>query len=71
MAEGVFKPEKLPPTTGAAIQHSLRAYLQYRDWLMLESQLMNPGEYGWIFTDYSRVHFLQLPDHCNRKLLRE
>ena len=51
MAKGVFKPERLPPTTGAAIQHSLRAYLQYRDWLMLESQSMNPREYGWIFTD--------------------
>ena len=37
MAKGVFKPEKLPPTSGAAMQHSSRAYLQYRDWLLLES----------------------------------
>ena len=35
MAKGVFKPEKLPPTSGAAMQHALRAYLQYRDWLLL------------------------------------
>ena len=28
MAKGVFKPEKLPPpTAGAAVQHSLRAFL--------------------------------------------
>ena len=37
MAMGVFKPEKLTPTSGAAMQHALRAYLQYRDWLLLES----------------------------------
>ena len=37
MAKGVLKPEKLPPTSGAAMQHALRAYFQYRDWLLLES----------------------------------
>ncbi|MCP4491100.1 MAG: hypothetical protein GY820_27860 [Gammaproteobacteria bacterium] len=50
MAKGVFKPGKLPPTTGAAIQHALRAYLQYRDWLLLESQSADPRDYGWIFS---------------------
>lgn len=50
MAKGVFKPEKLPPTTGAAIQHALRAYLQHRDWLLLESQSAEPREYGWTFS---------------------
>ena len=37
MTKGIFKPEKLPTTSGAAMQHALRAYLQYRDWLLLES----------------------------------
>ena len=50
MAKGVFKPIKLPHTAGAAVQHSLRAFLQYRYWLMLESQSFNPRDYGWIFT---------------------
>ena len=31
MAKGVLKPEKRPPTSGAAMQHTLRTYLQYRD----------------------------------------
>ncbi|CAL8314742.1 unnamed protein product [Boreogadus saida] len=34
-AAGSIQPEKLPPTTGAAAQHSLRAYLQTRYWLLL------------------------------------
>ena len=36
-AAGVIKPETLPPTEGAAAQHSLRAYLQTRDWIFLQS----------------------------------
>ncbi|CAL8289783.1 unnamed protein product [Arctogadus glacialis] len=36
-AAGSIKPEKLPPTTGAAAQHSLWAYIQTRDWLLLQS----------------------------------
>ena len=37
MTKGIFKPEKLSTTSGAAMQHALRAYFQYRDWLLLES----------------------------------
>ena len=49
MAKGGLKPEKLTPKTGAAIQHSLRAYLQYRDWLMLEShESVNESERIWL-----------------------
>ena len=51
VTKGTFKPDKLPPTTGAAVQHALRAYLQYRDWLLLESQSLDPIEYGWAYTD--------------------
>ena len=47
MAKCVFKPEKLPPTSGAAMQHALRANFQYRDWLLLESQSLDPREFGW------------------------
>ncbi len=50
IAKGVFKPEKLPPTSGTAIQHALRAYLQYHDWLLLDSQTLDPTEYGWTYT---------------------
>ena len=42
-----IKPEKLPPTTGAAAQHSLRAYLQTRDWLLQQSPSLGVLEYGW------------------------
>ena len=46
-AAGNIKPEKLPPTTGAAAQHFLRAYLQTRDWLILQSPSLDVLEYGW------------------------
>ena len=32
VAKGNFRPEKLPPTSDAAAQHSLRTNLQYHDW---------------------------------------
>lgn len=44
---GLIKPETLPPTQGAAIQHSLRAYLQTRDWILLQSMSLNPCDFGW------------------------
>ena len=46
-AKKAFKPEKLPPTRDAATQHILRAYLQFHDWMMLQSQSMDPTVYGW------------------------
>ena len=47
-AAGTIRPQALPPTTGAANQHSLRAYLQYQDWLCLDmSDSRDPIEYGW------------------------
>jgi hypothetical protein len=46
-AAGTIKPEALPPTDGAATQHSLRAYLQTRDWLLLQSMSLDPTGYGW------------------------
>jgi len=38
----------LPPTEGAASQHSLCSYLQTRDWMLLQSTSLIPEEYGWI-----------------------
>lgn len=46
-AAGLIKPETLPPTEGAAAQHSLRAYLQTRDWMLLQSMSLDPSHYGW------------------------
>ena len=34
-AAGLIKPETLPQTEGVAAQHSLHAYLQTRDWMLL------------------------------------
>ena len=45
---GVIRPESLPPTDSAAIQHSLRAFLQLQDWMVLQSMSRDPLEYGWI-----------------------
>ena len=47
---GVLRPESLPPTDGAAAQHSLRAYLQLQDWLVLKSMSRDPKKYGWYLT---------------------
>ncbi|KAJ4933951.1 hypothetical protein JOQ06_006759, partial [Pogonophryne albipinna] len=46
-AAGLIKPETLPPTEGAAAQHSLRAYLQTQDCILLQSMSLNPSDYGW------------------------
>lgn len=43
---GLIKPETLPPTEGAAAQHCLRAYLQTRDWTLLQS--MSCSDCGWM-----------------------
>ena len=42
-----LKPETLPPTESATDQHTLRAYLQIHDWLLLSSMTLPPVEYGW------------------------
>ena len=46
-AAGLIKPESFPPTKGAAAQHSLRAFLQTRDWILLQSMSLDPSDYGW------------------------
>ena len=41
---GYVKPEKLPPTTDAASQHSLRTYHQVQAWLGHD---LSPEDWGW------------------------
>lgn len=50
-AKGVIRPEKLPPTKGAAEQHALRAYLQISDWMLLTPTSLDPTAFGWTKTD--------------------
>ena len=44
---GLIKPETQPPTEGATAQHSLCAYLQTQDWMLLQSMSLDPSSYGW------------------------
>ena len=53
VAKGKFVPQKLPPTDASATQHTLRSYLQYRDWAILESQSLNPLQYGWVKSSHT------------------
>ena len=46
-ARGKICPERLPPTKGAAEQHSLRAYLQLQDWIQLKPKSLDPALFGW------------------------
>ena len=43
---GVIRPASLPSTNGSAIQHSLRAYLQIQDSILLKSMSRDPRLYG-------------------------
>jgi hypothetical protein len=55
-----IKIESLPPSEGAACQHSLRVYLQVMNWKHPEENHYDPSDLGWnlkgglyhpIFTD--------------------
>ena len=43
-------PSRIPPTEAAATEHVLSAYLQYHNWVMLDTGSLNPLEYGWELT---------------------
>ena len=47
LKNGVIKPELLPPTKGAAIQHSFQAYLPIQDWLILRSMSRDLRIQNW------------------------
>ena len=48
-SSGVLSPEKLPPTEGSSDEHSLRAYLQLQDWIVLKSMSRDPNNYGFLY----------------------
>ena len=50
MAKRSLIPSRIPPTEAAATEHVLRAYLQYHNWVMLDTGSLNPLEYGWELT---------------------
>ena len=50
MAKRSLIPSRIPPTEAAATEHVLRAYLQYHNWVMLDTGSLNPLEYGWEHT---------------------
>ena len=41
-----LNPSRLPPTTSSARQHIMRSYLQYHNWIILDTASMNPLEWG-------------------------
>ena len=47
MAKGIVDPSKLPPTSSAANQHSLRVYYQCAVWRLLDTECLDPMEWGW------------------------
>ena len=53
-ASGKINPQALPPTEGAAKQHSLRAYCQLWDWISLESMHLDPLKYGWRLSEENK-----------------
>ena len=68
---GVIRPASLPPTNGSAIQHSLRAYLQIQDWILLKSMSRNPRLYGWYMTSAEQFEpIMTLDDIAPANLLR-
>ena len=47
MAKGIVDPSKLPPTSSLANQHSLRVYYQCAVWRLLDTECLDPMEWGW------------------------
>lgn len=43
--QGKLKPERLPPSTGAVVQHSRRTFTQLREWILLDPNLSDM--HGW------------------------
>ena len=44
---GVICPASLPSSNGSAIHHSVIAYLQIQDWILLKNLASDPRLYGW------------------------
>ena len=50
-AQGVVDPSKLPPSESAAYLHGLRTILQVKVWKNLDTQSLDPCDYGWSLED--------------------
>ena len=42
-----LKPEQLPPTEGAVVQHAFQVYLQITYWKALSNTETDPRLWGW------------------------
>ena len=68
---GVIRPTSLPQMNGSAIQHSLRAYLQIKDWILLKSMSRDPRLYGWHVTSVGEFEPIMMSyDIASANLLR-
>ena len=48
--KGTLRPERLPQSSGDAVQHGRRMFTQLREWVLLEVNLtIGPHRYGWGF----------------------
>ena len=47
IAKKKLNPSRLPPATSSATEHILRSYLQYHNWVTLDTASLNPLHYGW------------------------
>ena len=47
IAKKKLNPSRLPPSTSSATEHILRSYLQYHNWVTLDTASLNPLHYGW------------------------
>ncbi len=66
---GRIKPD---PTfkKGAAVQHSLRAYLQTQDWILMQSMFLNPCDFGWTLGVHGYEPIPTLDPMAPEKLLK-
>jgi hypothetical protein len=46
IAKKNLSPAKMPPTTASATEHVLGAYLQYHNWVTLDTSSWDPLNYG-------------------------
>jgi hypothetical protein len=46
IAKKNLSPARMPPTTASSTEYVLRAYLQYHNWVMLDTSSRDPLDYG-------------------------
>ena len=46
--KGTLRPERLPQSSGDAVQHGRRMFAKLREWVLLDVNLtIGPYRYGW------------------------